>query len=174
VAELEAEKQAAVDYHATSAHRIARARAELEKTLVNHSGAPEDDAAICRALAILKGEPMNKRVYGHPADAMGSKSDSKPPAAPEMPERVDGWWWDGIQYRRVDPHDDTMSLDTLRCLLKLADLSICTEAERKVLEACERAPEDWLSWWRKTGGGAGPGSWMQSVGEAELARRGQP
>jgi hypothetical protein len=85
-----------------------------------------------------------------------------------MPERIDGWWWDGSQYRRVDPHDEEMSLDTVRCLLKLAGLSICTEAERKVLEeaiACFRCPEREY--------GAKVTTLHESI-KAELARRGQP
>ena len=64
-----------------------------------------------------------------------------------------------------------LSLDTIRALLATHGLTIVDAKDRAVLEALERAPEDWLHWWRHTGGGAGPGSWMQSVGEAELARR---
>jgi hypothetical protein len=90
-----------------------------------------------------------------------------------MPERVDGWWWDGSQYRRVDPHDDTMSLDTLRCLLKLAGLSICTEVERKVLEAMAEAPYSFIRSMNDSCDGPTVWvDWMRKVLQAELARRG--
>jgi len=117
-------------------------------------------------------------VSAHASDCAVCRKDlmactcPMPPAAPELP---DGWAWEpdvgGFVRRFGKKTGFCVSVDMLRRLLATQALTIVDAKDRAVLEALERAPEDWLRWWRQTGGGAGPGSWMQSVGEAELARR---
>lgn len=81
-------------------------------------------------------------------------------------QRVDGWWWDGAQYRRVDPHDEEMPLDTVRALAALAGLALVpaadvpTQEERAVLEAALRYGRD--SQWSEE---------FESACDAVLARR---
>ena len=47
-------------------------------------------------------------------------------------KRVDGWWWDGTQYRRVDPHDEEMQLDTVAKLAALAGYALVPDTSRSI------------------------------------------
>lgn len=88
------------------------------------------------------------------------------PAAPEMQE---GWRFE-IAYGGMLCADEpvrVLMLDKLRALLATQGLSICTEAERKVLEACKVA--------ELTDFGYGPQLTVHSAERIarELARRGE-